>query len=81
MGRQWRARRRPAERERLCRGLEMEDAYWCRGERGARCCPGGEGDADMGLWWRAWRRPGGRERWERGPGGSWWRLREQERRE
>ena len=39
------------------------------------------GDVDMGRQWRAWRRPREPEWRERGPGGSWRRLGEQERRE
>ena len=35
----------------------------------------------MGRRWRSWWCPGERERGERGLGGSWWHLREQERRE
>ena len=40
----------------------MEDAYWRRRERVARCCSWREGALVMGQWWRAWRRPGERER-------------------
>ena len=40
----------------------------------------GQEDVDIGRRWRAWWRPKEREWRERGPGGSWWRLGEQERR-
>ena len=68
------------ERERRWRGLGVEDAYGrCEG-REVRCCTWGEGDTDIGRQWHTWRRPGERERRERGPGGSWRCLGEQERR-
>ena len=49
-------------------GWGLEDAYGQREERVARCCSRGEGDVHLGR--REW-----------GPGGSWWRLGERERRE
>ena len=52
--------------ERRCRGLAVGDAYRRRGEREARCCSGGVGDADIGRQWRVWWRSGERERWWRG---------------
>ena len=48
--------------ERQWRGIGLEDAYWRRAEREARCCSWGEEDVDIGRRWRAWRRPGERER-------------------
>ena len=77
LGQQWRAWRRPGERERQWQGLGVEDAYRRRGEGDTRCCLRGEGDLDIGRQGRAWWRPGERER---GPGGSCWRLGEPERR-
>ena len=39
-----------------------------RGEREARCCPWGEGEADMGRRWRVWWHSVERQRWWRGLG-------------
>ena len=69
------------KRERRLQGLGLGKAYrWC-GEKEARCRSWREGNVDMGRLWRAWWCSGERERRERGPGGSWRRLRERERRE
>ena len=81
MGRRWRAWRRPGEQERRWQGLEVEDGYGRRGERGSRCCSQGQADVDIGQGWRAWWHPEEREWQEWGPGGSWWRVGERERRE
>ena len=61
MGRRWRARRRPGERERRCRGLGVEDVYGQSGEREAQWCSWGEGDVDMGRRWQVRQRPGEQE--------------------
>ena len=68
MGRRWRARWRPGEREWWWRGLGVVDGYGRRGERGARRCVWGEGEVDVGRQWRAWLRRGEREWWWRGLG-------------
>ena len=81
MGRRWRAWRRPGERERRWRGLGVKDVYARRGGREALWGSWVEGEVDMGRRWRVWQRLGERERRQRGPGGSWWCLGEQERRE
>ena len=69
-GRRWRAWWRHGERERCWRGLGVGVLYGRTGE----------GEVDMGRQWRSWWRPRGQERREQGPGGSGWRLGEQERR-
>ena len=81
MGRRWRAWRGWGEPERRWRGLGVKDAYGRHGEREARCCSWGEGDADVGRRWRAWRRRGEQGRRKRGSGGLSRRLRERGRRE
>ena len=68
MGRRWRARWRPGEREWWWRGLGVVDGYGRRGERGARRGVWGEGEVDVGRRWRAWLRRGEREWWWRGLG-------------
>ena len=68
-------------------GAAVAGALGCRMRMGGagngkrRGRSGGEEDADMGRRWRAWRRPVEQERRGRGPGGSWRRLRERDRRE
>ena len=47
MGRRWRARWRPGEREWWWRGLGVVDGYGWRGERGARRGVWGEGEVDV----------------------------------
>ena len=79
-GRRWCAWRRPGERERQWWGLGVGVAFGWRGEQEARWGSWGEGVVDMGRRWRARWCLGERDRWERGPGGSWWRLGERERR-
>ena len=71
VGRGWRAWRRRGERERWWLGLGPGVVYSRRGE----------GEVDMGQLWCSWWRLGKRELRERGPGGSWWPLAEQEGRE
>ena len=80
MGRRWCAWRRLGQRERWWWGLGVGVAYGRRGEREVRWGSWGEAEVDIGRRWRACVRREERERLERGPGGSWWRLGEQERR-
>ena len=76
--RRWRAWRCVGEQERRWQGLGVEDWYGRREEREAWWAPPGEGEVDMGRRWPAWWRLG---EWERGQGGSLWRLGERGRRE
>ena len=71
MGRQWRAWRRWGERERWWRGMEVGVVYGRRGE----------GEVDIGRRRRSWWRPVSGSGRSGVPGGSWWHLGEQERRE
>ena len=63
--RRWRAWWRLGERERLWRGLGVDDGYGRRGEREARWGPWREGMVDRRQRWCAWRRLGELER-------RWW---------
>ena len=71
VGRPWLAWGRRGERERWWRELGVGVLYgrW------------GEGEVDMWRPWRSWWCPGEWERRERGLGGLWWHLGEQEQRE
>ena len=59
--------------------MGLGNGFLWHGEREARCCSWGEGDADMGRRWRAWWCLGEQQRQERGPGELWRRLGERER--